>query len=140
MEKPIVTKNYYDVAKFLMEYPFNASQVGYTYLLKSISFASKIPESSSKVITKSTSLLTLILDASSFLAAQGPINTTLAFGVFCLIFLAVGAVVDIFTDKTIRLTAYAIPRREDNRVFIHVEISALEVYGFPLFIRLRHFL
>ncbi len=36
MEKPVVTKNYYDVAKFLMEYPFNASQVGYTYLLKSI--------------------------------------------------------------------------------------------------------
>ena len=36
MEKPIVTKNYYDVAKFLMEYPFNASQVGYSYLLKSI--------------------------------------------------------------------------------------------------------
>ena len=37
--------------------------------------ASNMPRSSSKVMTKSTSLRTLRRLASSFLAAQGPMNT-----------------------------------------------------------------
>lgn len=48
-----------------------------------------MPASSSKVMTKSTSLRTDSREASSFLAAQGPMNTTRACGDFCLIFLAV---------------------------------------------------
>ena len=42
--------------------------------------ASNIPASSSKVITKSTSERTVRLEASSFLDAHGPINTTPASG------------------------------------------------------------
>ena len=45
-----------------------------------IFLASKRPQSSSKVITKSTSLLTEWRIASSFLEAHGPMKTTLALG------------------------------------------------------------
>ena len=44
------------------------------------------------MITKSTSLLTVLLEASSFLAAHGPMNTTFAFGCFFLILLAVATI------------------------------------------------
>ena len=51
-----------------------------------------IPASSSNVMTKSTSERTVLLDASSFLEAQGPINTTLASGCSFLISLAVATI------------------------------------------------
>ena len=52
---------------------------------RSSSLAAKIPVISSKVRTKSTSLRTLRRMASSFLAAQGPMNTTLPLGCSFLI-------------------------------------------------------
>ena len=51
--------------------------------------ASNIPVSSSNVMTKSTSDRTVLLEASSFLEAQGPIKTTLESGCSCLIIRAV---------------------------------------------------
>ena len=51
----------------------------------SIPFALNIPITSSKVNTKSISLRIDLRLASNFLAAQGPINTTLAFGFSFLI-------------------------------------------------------
>ena len=57
--------------------------------LKSTALASNNPIVSSKVNTKSTSLRTECLLASNFLAAQGPINTTLHSGCCFLIILAV---------------------------------------------------
>src|SRR5699024_441811 len=57
-----------------------------------IPFASNIACISSNVTTKSTSLRTLLLDASSFFAAQGPINTTLASGCSFLIVRAVATI------------------------------------------------
>ena len=57
-----------------------------------IPFASNIPVNSSKVITKSTSERTVLLLASSFLLAQGPINTTLASGCSSLIIRAVATI------------------------------------------------
>ena len=51
--------------------------------------ASKMPAISSKVRTKSTSLRTLLRMASSFLAAQGPMNTILPLGWSCLMSRAV---------------------------------------------------
>ena len=51
--------------------------------------ASKMPCISSKVSTKSTSLRMVRREASSFLAAQGPMNTTRASGICRLISRAV---------------------------------------------------
>ena len=53
-------------------------------VVRSTCLTAKIPAISSKVSTKSTSLRTLLRMASSFLAAQGPMNTTLALGCSCL--------------------------------------------------------
>ena len=63
-----------------------------SYSERSISFASNIPCNSSNVTTKSTSLLTLLRIASSFLAAHGPMNTTFAFGCSFLIVRAVATI------------------------------------------------
>ena len=69
---------------------FNSSS--FSYVLKSISFASNIPASSSNVITKSTSLRTVRLDASNFLATHGPTKTIFAFGDAILAALAVATI------------------------------------------------
>ena len=69
---------------------FNSSS--FSYVLKSISFASNIPASSSNVITKSTSLRTVRLDASNFLATHGPTKTIFAFGDVILAALAVATI------------------------------------------------
>ncbi len=57
-----------------------------------IPLASNIPASSSKVMTKSTSERMVLLDASSFLEAHGPINTTLASGWSSFILRAVATI------------------------------------------------
>ena len=62
----------------------------------------KIAASSSNVITKSTSLRTVLLDASSFLAAHGPINTTLQSGCSFLILLAV-ATIGVSSDEILSM-------------------------------------
>ena len=54
-----------------------------------MSLASMMPASSSKVSTKSTSLRTVRREASSFLAAQGPMKHMRAVGSFCFIMRAV---------------------------------------------------
>ena len=36
MEYSNISENYYEVARFLMGYPFNTSQVGYNYLIEAI--------------------------------------------------------------------------------------------------------
>ena len=51
-----------------------------------------MPSNSSNVMTKSTSLLTDFLEASSFLATQGPTNTIFAFLLVCLAALAVATI------------------------------------------------
>ena len=63
-----------------------------SYSVRSISLASNIACNSSNVMTKSTLLLTVLLDASSFFDAHGPINTTFAFGCSNLIVLAVATI------------------------------------------------
>ena len=55
-------------------------------------FASNMADSSSKVMTKSTSLRTVRREASSFFAAHGPMNTTRASGYFCLMVRAVATI------------------------------------------------
>ena len=77
----------------------------------SIDLASNIPISSSNVRTKSTSLLTLRLLASSFLAAHGPIKTTLQSGWSFLIIRPV---------KTIGVSAIEIQFAYSGKVFFAI--------------------
>ena len=79
----------------------------------SIPFAANIASNSSNVITKSTSLRTVLLLASSFLAAHGPINTTFAFGCSFLMLLAV-ATIGVSSEDTL-------PIKSGNCVFASMD-------------------